>query len=368
MCSSPGGSGQAIPGRFAGKDAALAGIDRDGHRLAFRKLLQRMGLDPQRRASLKRDAVFTDVAEEDLLADRAGMARARSRSERDIFGTHGDVDVVADLGSVGRGGMKAQAAFALDLNLPAINRANPPRHEVHQSHEVGNDAVGGPGIDLEGRAELLKTAAMHHRDLVGQRQRLGLIMRHIDEGDAGATLKLLQLAAHLLAQLGVEIGERLVKQQDVRLDHQRARKRDPLLLAARELVGEAAFEPLQVDQDERLLDLVADLCRRELPELQAEGNVLVDRLVWPDGVVLEDHAHAACLGRDHAGRRGEQPVVDMDRAGIGRDIARDQPQRRRLAAAGRAEQRDELIVLDLEVEILQRRHLKVAAAIALRQG
>ena len=100
--------------------------------------------------------------------------------------------------------------------------------------------LAGSRIDLERRAELLQPPAVDDRDLVGQRQRLGLVVRDIDEGDAGAALQLLQLRAHALAQLGVEIGQRLVEQQDVGLDHEAARQRDALLLAAGQLVRIAA--------------------------------------------------------------------------------------------------------------------------------
>ena len=48
-------------------------------------------------------------------------------------------------------------------------------------------------------------------------------------------LQALQLEAHLLAQLRVEVGQRLVEQQQRRLHHQRAREREALLLAAGEL-------------------------------------------------------------------------------------------------------------------------------------
>ncbi len=115
---------------------------------------------------------------------------------------------------------------------PFVSARNLSRHQIHQPHEVGDHAVGRPGIDLERRAVLLQPPAVHHGDLVGQRQRLGLVVGDIDEGDAGAALQLLQLDAHALAQLGVEIGQRLVEQQDRRLDHEAARERDALLLAA----------------------------------------------------------------------------------------------------------------------------------------
>ena len=48
-------------------------------------------------------------------------------------------------------------------------------------------------------------------------------------------LQRLQLDAHLLAQLGIERGERLVEQQHVGLEHQRAGQRHALPLAARKL-------------------------------------------------------------------------------------------------------------------------------------
>ncbi len=114
------------------------------------------------------------------------------------------------------------------------------RHEIDQPHEVGDHAVGRPGIDLLRRAVLLQPAAVDHRDVVGQRQRLGLVVGDIDEGDAGAALQALQLDAHLLAQLGVEIGQRLVEQEDFRLDHEAARERHALLLAAGQLVRDSA--------------------------------------------------------------------------------------------------------------------------------
>ena len=137
-----------------------------------------------------------------------------------------------------------------------VQRAQSPGHQIHQPHEVRHHAVRRMGIDLERRAVLLHPAGVHHRHLVGERERLGLVVRDVDEGDAGAALQLLQLDPHALAQLGVEIGQRLVEQQDRRLDDQRAGERDALLLAAGQLVRIAAFEPAQIDQRKRLLDLL----------------------------------------------------------------------------------------------------------------
>ena len=94
-------------------------------------------------------------------------------------------------------------------------------------------------VDLARRADLDHAALVHHRDLVRERQRLALVVGDVDGGEIEFALQPLELGAHAVAQLGVEIGERLVEQEKLRLHHQRAREREPLLLAAGELGGVA---------------------------------------------------------------------------------------------------------------------------------
>jgi hypothetical protein len=83
---------------------------------------------------------------------------------------------------------------------------------------------------------------VHHGDPVRQRERLGLVVRHVDERDADLLLQVDELDLHVLAQLRVERGERLVEQQHRRVRDQRPRDGDALLLAAGELVRIALAE------------------------------------------------------------------------------------------------------------------------------
>ena len=76
---------------------------------------------------------------------------------------------------------------------------------------------------------------LHHGDAVAHRQRLLLVVRDVDEGDADLALDALQLDLHLLAELEIERAERLVEQQHLGLVDQGAGQRDALPLAAREL-------------------------------------------------------------------------------------------------------------------------------------
>ena len=94
----------------------------------------------------------------------------------------------------------------------------------------------------------------------------------------------------------------------------------------------------------------------QLPHLEREREVLEDRHVRPDGVGLEDDPEVALLGGDGnlARHVDESVVADGDPPGLGMLEAGDRHQRRRLAAAARPEQREELALLDREADVVER--------------
>ena len=65
-------------------------------------------------------------------------------------------------------------------------------------------------------------AVVEHRDPVRHGQRLGLVVRDIDDGHAEPLVDVLDLELHLLAQLLVERAQRLVHQHQLGLEDQRA--------------------------------------------------------------------------------------------------------------------------------------------------
>jgi hypothetical protein len=92
-----------------------------------------------------------------------------------------------------------------------------------------------------------------------------------------------QPAAQLLAHLGVERAERLVEQQHLRLDRERAGERDALPLPARELRGIAVGQPSSCTSSSSSFTAPRSLrsAGRSLarPHAQAEGDVLEHRHV-----------------------------------------------------------------------------------------
>lgn len=75
------------------------------------------------------------------------------------------------------------------------------------------------------------------QDPVGKRDGLLHVVRHEQRGKAMLTPQPLDQRMHLDAGQGVERAERLVQQQQLRTMHERARQRDALPLAARQLRG-----------------------------------------------------------------------------------------------------------------------------------
>ena len=91
-------------------------------------------------------------------------------------------------------------------------------------------------VYLYRRADLLDDAVMHDGDAIREAHRLGLVMRDVDGRRAGRLQDSLELGTHLQAQQRVQVRQRLVHQQHLRLDGERARDGDPLTLASREFV------------------------------------------------------------------------------------------------------------------------------------
>ena len=168
-------------------------------------------------------------------------------------------------------------------------------------------------------------------------------------------MDVLDLVLHLLAQLLVERAERLVHQHELGLEDQRAGDRDPLLLAARELGRPAVAEGVELDHLERPAHPVPDLGFGELPDRERKGQVLANRHVREQGIVLEHHADPALVRRHVVDRLAVQ-----DDPAMGRGLeAREQHQAGGLARARRPEQGQELATGDVEVQVLDDQALAV---------
>ena len=132
----------------------------------------------------------------------------------------------------------------------------------------------------------------------------------------------------LRAQRGVEIRQRLVEQERLRLPHHRAAERDALPLPARQLRGPALEQLIQPERLRRRRDPLGADRERRAAHLEPVGQVFANRHVRIERVALEHHRQVARLRR----QRGHVGAADDDPAGRGRLEARDQTKERALPA------------------------------------
>ena len=86
-------------------------------------------------------------------------------------------------------------------------------HEVAGPNEAGREGRLRSLVDVLGRTALLDHARAHDGNAVGEGERLVLVVRDEDEGDADLALDRLELDLHLVAQLEIERGQWLVEKQ-----------------------------------------------------------------------------------------------------------------------------------------------------------
>ena len=160
------------------------------------------------------------------------------------------------------------------------------------------NVVAGVPVDVQRRRILLDPPGVHHRNPVGDRQRLVLVVGDEHRGDPEALLDLADVLAHADPQLGVEVGQRLVEEEDLAARCTSARARATRCCSPPEM--RAGREPdvvRQPDQLEDALDPLCDLRLRHLAQPEPERDVVEHRHVRPQRVVLEHHRRRAPLGR-----------------------------------------------------------------------
>ena len=186
-------------------------------------------------------------------------------------------------------------------------------------------------------------------DPVGEIDRLVDVVRDEEDRDPELVAHLEHQVLEVAARLRVDGRERLVHEQDRGLVRERARDRDALLHAARELPWVVVDEAREADGLERLLDEPRPLRPRELLVAQGQEHVVAhgrprhQRAV----VLLEDDRHLL-------GRRGHPLSVQDDLAARRAHEACDALEQRGLAASRRADHAHELPLGDRERDAPQR--------------
>ena len=198
--------------------------------------------------------------------------------------------------------------------------------------EPGDRLVRRPAVYPLRAVDLREPAVEHDGDAVGQRHRLGLVVGDVDHGRAGFAMEGAEHVHHCNAQMGIEIGQRFVQNDDLGLHDQTTGERDPLALTAREFGRLAFAEAGKADRLQRLLDGRIAIRAVHFRDPQRITDIAGHGQVRPQGV-LEHHADAASFGEMDSGVGVRPDRIPVDDPACRRGLKPgDQTQDRRLAA------------------------------------
>src|SRR3954447_3783106 len=265
---------------------------------------------------------------------------------------------------VGRAGHVAAEDLALAPRAGARDR---DRRE--QRAGVG---VARVRVQVLALRKLDDLAQVHHGHAVAHVPDDGQVVRDEDDREAELALEVAEEVEDLGLDRDVERRHRLVRDDQLRLERERARHADALALAARELVREAVVVlGVQPDLLHQLLHLrlqpAARLAVVEAVDAERLADDRADRLARVERRVrvLEDHLHLATERLELALREaGDVPAAVLDRPAGRVEQAGDQARRGGLAAAGLPHQAERLALHDVERHAVDSVH---GADLALEQ-
>ena len=226
--------------------------------------------------------------------------------QREVLGAHPEGGF-----AVGRPSRKEERAarqtpFAVAGKVEAV--------DGRRAHEARDEEVAGPAVDLVGCPHLLQAAPVHDRHALSQRQGLDLVVGDEDHGRAEAAVQRGDLVPGPQAQPRVQVGKRLVEEEDARVSHHRASQRHPLPLSPRQLSRPARKQVAQPQCCRRPPHPLLDLGPARSPHLESETQVLRDGHMRVERVALEDHGYVAVARRDIV--HGPPPDPHLPGAGI----------------------------------------------------
>ena len=148
--------------------------------------------------------------------------------------------------------------------------------QVHRggADEAGHEHVVRAVVHVARGVDLLQDAVLEHGDPVAHGHGLDLVVGDVDRGDAEAALQRGDLRTGLHAQLGVEVGQRLVHEEDLRLADDRAAHRDTLALTTGERLRLAVEVLLEVEDLRGLVDPCGDLVPCSSPAILSAKPML----------------------------------------------------------------------------------------------
>ncbi len=172
-------------------------------------------------------------------------------------------------------------------------------------------------------------AVAHDEDIVGDGERLVVVVGDVERGRAQGSEDATHLRGEVVAQGAVERPQRLVEHEEIGGRGESPRQGDALLLTTGEAVDGPRLVPGEPDEVEQLPDPAVRLGPGDVGEPEGEGDVGGDVEVGKQGVVLEHQPEGPGVWR----RRGDVHPVPRHGALVRALQPRDDAQQGGLAAS-----------------------------------
>ena len=258
-----------------------------------------------------------------------------------------DVRLVNQLADLGIRNLDGVGAELSPNTVSLLNQLRIEEVHLRAADEGTDEQVARIIVQILRSIDLLHEAVLHDDDTGSHGHSFGLVMRDVDEGRLQTLMELGDLGTHLNAELSIQVGQRLVEQEDLRVTNDSAAQRDALTLTTGQSLRLTVEQLLDGQDLGSFTDQLIDLILRLLAELEAERHVVIHGHVRIQSIVLENHRDVAILRSNVV----HETIADVELALGNLFQTGDHAQGGGLTAARRANQNDELLILDVEAEV-----------------
>ena len=174
---------------------------------------------------------------------------------------------------------------------------------AQEAGDFGGDRIA---VDVGRGVDLGEAVVVENRDTVAERHRLLIVLGDVEDGGASLFQEARQFDAHLVAQLGVDISERIVEQQQLRAAHQGAGEGRALFLAVGERFRQMGQHMIDLQELGDPLHTLPNVGLGLFEGAERARDVVEGGEVGIEGEVLERHAQMSSLRRLAESRFGHR--------------------------------------------------------------
>ena len=214
------------------------------------------------------------------IGDAVGMCGELHGRVVNALGTETDddffADVVLEVGVVRLfGGQLEGLVLKVEVHIGALlDELTVDEVHLRSADEAGNEEVAGCIVKGLRSIDLLNETVLHNNDSRCHGHSLDLVVRNVNERGLNVLVQLRKLGSHRGTQLCVQVGQRLVKKEDLGLTDDSTPESDTLFLTAGQSLRLSVEQVGDVVDLSSLFNKLLDLVLRNLTELQTESHVV----------------------------------------------------------------------------------------------